>query len=118
MEWTSAHLKLWSWSRDSTPADVRSQRPNPESWGMPHFFAGGSSCNVNNLVVDQKLVLNIDFCGVAAGNPTLWGQQCRNATGYENCNDYVAENPGHFADAFWKVKGIDVYQATSNSTTR
>ncbi|OAA64115.1 Concanavalin A-like lectin/glucanase [Akanthomyces lecanii RCEF 1005] len=116
MEWTSAHVKLWSWGRNSTPTDVKRRQPNPDLWGKPHFFAGGPSCNIDNHFLDQKIVLNIDFCGVAAGNPTLWGQQCRNATGYENCADYVAKNPDDFAEAFWKVKGIDIYQSALNGT--
>ncbi|EGX96811.1 endo-1,3(4)-beta-glucanase, putative [Cordyceps militaris CM01] len=116
MEWTSGFVRLWSWSREETPADVKCRQPKPQLWGKPLFWAGGSSCDMDSHLRDQKLVLNIDFCGVAAGNPTLWGQQCRNATGYENCADYVAKHPDDFADAFWKVRAIDIYQAASNCT--
>ncbi|TQV99080.1 endo-1,3(4)-beta-glucanase [Cordyceps javanica] len=116
MEWTAEHIKLWSWSRDQTPADIKRRQPIPRRWGTPHFFAGGSSCDIDSHFRDQKLVLNIDFCGVAAGNPDLWKQQCLQTTGYENCADYVAKNPDDFANAFWKVKGIHVYRSALNAT--
>lgn len=116
MEWSSEYIKVWSWSRNGTSKDIRLGKPNPQSWGKPHFYAGGSSCNVSRQVRDQKLVLNITFCGVAAGNPALWGQQCRNTTGYETCAEYVAKHPDDFADTFWRLKKIDVYHVASNGT--
>ncbi|KAM0667673.1 hypothetical protein ACQRIT_003180 [Beauveria bassiana] len=116
MEWTADYVRLWSWSRRDAPVDIKLQQPNPQLWGKPFFYAGGSSCDMDAHLRDQKLVLNIDFCGVAAGDAALWGQQCRNTTGYTNCTDYVANHPDHFADAFWKVKGIKIYKSHSNST--
>ncbi|KAK2591910.1 hypothetical protein QQS21_010384 [Conoideocrella luteorostrata] len=116
MEWTSEHIQVWSWSRQRTPSDIRLRRPKPRLWGTPHFSAGSPSCDIDGHVADQKLVLNIDFCGAAAGSPQLWGQQCRNTTGYASCIDFVAENPDAFNNVFWKIKGIDVYRMESNST--
>lgn len=114
MEWSDEQIRIWSWSRSETPADIKRRQPSPRLWGTPHFAAGGSTCNINNVLQDQKIVLNIDFCGATAGNPDLWGQQCRNMTGYDTCIDYVANNPDAFADTFWKVKGIDVYENKGN----
>ncbi|EON96991.1 putative mixed-linked glucanase protein [Phaeoacremonium minimum UCRPA7] len=119
MEWTSKAVKIWSWSHVEAPMDIFAGEPNPDTWGLPHFSAGGSSCKLDDHLANQRLVLNIDFCGVTAGNPDIWGPQCAAATGYETCIDYVAHNPDVFADAFWRIKDIKVYERPdlpSNST--
>lgn len=116
MEWTSEFIKTWSWSRDRMPADVKHRRPKPHLWGKPHFAAMNGACDIDRHFRDQKLVINIDFCGVAAGQETLWGQQCKVKTGYDTCIEYVAKHPNDFADVFWQVKDISVYKAASNGT--
>ncbi len=120
MEWTSEYLKIWDWERASAPLDVKSGSPAPSAdWGTPAYVI--QSCEVDKAFKDMKMVLNLDFCGVA-GQSDKWDASCSAATTYDTCAGYVAENPEVFADTFFKVKDITFYELveeqnqTSSST--
>ena len=119
MEWTNAHLKIWQWERALAPADVKSGNPQPSAaWGLPAYAI--KQCNVDKAFRDMKMVLNLNFCGVAAQD-AQWGASCSASTKFDTCADYVAAKPGDFADTFFKVKDIKFYElsdgAPSSSST-
>ncbi|KAK4168877.1 family 16 putative glycoside hydrolase [Cladorrhinum sp. PSN259] len=116
-EWKEDSIKVWSWPRGLEPPNVKNGNPNPSSWGTPSFALTQDSCEVKKAFKRMRLILNINFCGDAAGN--TWGQDCRLATGVSSCSDYVKNNAAAFKEVYWKVKGIKVYQlpATSSSST-
>lgn len=120
MEWTDEHLKIWQWERALAPVDVKSGNPKPSAaWGLPAYAI--KQCNVDKAFRDMKMVLNLDFCGVAA-QPEQWGASCSASTKFDTCAEYVAAKPGDFVDTFFKVKDIKFYElseeeATSSSTT-
>ncbi|KAI6367089.1 hypothetical protein MCOR25_005011 [Pyricularia grisea] len=110
IEWSSRNVSVWSWAHEKTPADVLDGKPNPRTWGQPHFFVGDSKCDIERVLSNQKIVLNLDFCGVTAGNEGIWGQECKAKTGAATCTEYVAGNPSAFSDVAFGLKNIKVYQ--------
>ncbi|KAL2017630.1 hypothetical protein VTK56DRAFT_1898 [Thermocarpiscus australiensis] len=119
-EWQEDGIRVWSWSHDQVPADVKSKEPNPDNWGKPSFAALSKTCDVKRSFNNMRMILNINFCGDAAGG--LWADTCKTSTNVDECYVYVQWNPDAFKDTYWKVKGIDVYQLekvkpSSTSTT-
>ncbi|KAK3322898.1 putative endo-1,3(4)-beta-glucanase, partial [Apodospora peruviana] len=113
-EWTDDVFRIWTWPAASAPPDVLAGEPNPAHWGLPNFSIDSSSCDIGRAFKDMKMVLNIDFCGDAAGNPGIWGadpnEKCYGETGYSWCPTYVDFSPHDFAEVFWKIKDIKVYE--------
>ncbi|TLS29389.1 hypothetical protein PpBr36_01952 [Pyricularia pennisetigena] len=110
IEWSSRNVSVWSWAHDKTPADVLDGKPSPRTWGRPHFFISDSKCDIPRVLKNQKLVLNLDFCGVTAGNEGIWGETCKAKTGAATCAQYVAANPSAFNDVAFGLRTIKVYQ--------
>ncbi|KAI1662647.1 glycoside hydrolase family 16 protein [Daldinia decipiens] len=108
LEWTDDFLKIWDWPRDGAPKDISSGQPAPGSaWGQPSYVI--SKCNVDKAFKDMKMVLNVNFCGVA-GQTGQWDTSCKATTGFGTCNEYVAAKGGDFESSNFKVKDIKVYE--------
>ncbi|KAL4956666.1 concanavalin A-like lectin/glucanase domain-containing protein [Aspergillus filifer] len=105
-EWTSSAISVWFFPRSSIPSDISAGTPDPASWGTPTArFAG--SCDIESHFTDMQIIFDITFCGDWAGN--VWGSgSCAALSG--SCTDYVANNPGAFADAYWDINSLRVYQ--------
>ncbi|KAI1207953.1 glycoside hydrolase family 16 protein [Annulohypoxylon truncatum] len=111
LEWDSEDLKLWHFPRSTIPDDIvygHVVGPDPSSWGPPHAVFGGSSCKPENYFFNMSLVINTNFCGDYAGN--IWGKadQCNQLA--PTCEEFVANNPHSFQEAYWDINYIDVYQ--------
>ncbi|KAI1143181.1 glycoside hydrolase family 16 protein [Hypoxylon sp. FL0543] len=111
LEWDSQDLKLWHFPRSAIPDDIvygHVVGPDPSSWGPPAAVFGGSSCSPDKYFFNLSLVLNINFCGDYAGN--IWGiaDQCNLLA--PTCEEFVANNPDSFQEAYWDINYIDVYQ--------
>ncbi|OTA81131.1 glycoside hydrolase family 16 protein [Hypoxylon sp. CO27-5] len=111
LEWDSQDLKLWHFPRSTIPDDIiygHVVGPDPSSWGPPQAIFGGSSCSPDTHFFNLSLVLNINFCGDYAGN--IWGiaDQCNLLA--PTCEEFVANNPDSFQEAYWDINYIDVYQ--------
>lgn len=133
-------VRLWSWHHDAVPPDVLSalsssssstssttsspisstsncstvsspQKLDPSSWGAPGLLAGGTECDVGRTFANQTVVINITLCGDAAGGDDWVESGCAAETGYNSCARYVAANPGDFADVWFGVRSVKVYQA-------
>ncbi|KAL4797521.1 concanavalin A-like lectin/glucanase domain-containing protein [Aspergillus venezuelensis] len=105
-EWTSSVISVWFFPRSSIPSDISAGTPDPGSWGTPTArFAG--SCDIESHFTDMQIIFDITFCGDWAGN--VWGSgSCAALSG--SCTDYVANNPTAFADAYWDINSLRVYQ--------
>ncbi|KAK4122446.1 glycoside hydrolase family 16 protein [Parathielavia appendiculata] len=119
-EWQEDRIRVWSWPQDQVPANVRSANPDPSKWGKPSFAAGGNTCDVKRAFNNMRMVLNINFCGDAAGG--TWGETCKSTTKTDECYTYVQWHPEAFKETYWKIRGINVYQletvtVTSTSTS-
>ncbi|KHN95158.1 Concanavalin A-like lectin/glucanase [Metarhizium album ARSEF 1941] len=114
-EWTSDHIAVWFFPRSKIPQDIASQNPNPGSWGAPTArFVGGNTCNIDGFFKNHQIVFDTTFCGAWAGNPQVWKSDSKCAALAPTCKDYVAANPEQFANAFWAVNSIKVYQQGGN----
>lgn len=118
LQWSSTGIKIYFWSRNSIPSDVRSGKPKPSSkWGNPHFLVAGSSCNPFKKFSDLMLVINTNLCGTWGDG--VWhtslsyaGQEQSPAskTGHSSCASYVQNNGAAFKDAYWGINSIKIYK--------
>lgn len=49
-------VNIWFFPRGTEPADIRSENPNPSSWGMPTGRFGGSGCDWEKRLNPQFIV--------------------------------------------------------------
>ncbi|KAK2034611.1 beta-1,3-endoglucanase [Colletotrichum zoysiae] len=113
VEWTDEYIKFFAWTHDAAPKDIGSESPDTSSWGTPSMLISNDKCNIKSHFSDQRLVINIDFCGVLAGNEFVWKDQCATSTGHAVCSTYVAQNPSVYKDTYFKIKDIRVFKEGS-----
>lgn len=107
MQWESSGIYVWYWPRGSVPSDVTNGAPVTGNWGTPTVaFNGNSGCNIDERFANNNIVFDTTFCGDWAGSVFSNGA----CSSYGSCNDYVAQNPGAYADAYWTVNSVKVYQ--------
>ena len=112
MEWTSSGVSIWRWKEGSAPGDVLGSNPNPSNWGKPSAQWAGGGCDWDSKFSAQNLVFDTTFCGDWAGNAF---QSCSAAHGGQTCQDFVANNPSAFKNAYWSVNALKVYQTDGKS---
>ena len=110
---TSSGVSIWRWGRGNTPSDVLGSNPNPAGWGQPASQWAGSGCDWDSHFQNQNLVFDTTFCGDWAGNAF---QSCSAANNGQTCQDFVANNPSAFKNAYWSVNALKVYQTDGAST--
>jgi hypothetical protein len=85
--------------------------PNPETWPLPYgFFAIGqdTDCPASHFR-NMRLVFNTAFCGSVAGN--RFQMDCPlQAKDFATCNDYIQSEPEELEEAYWKIRGVYVYE--------
>ena len=105
-------------SPEQTTNSADSVRPNPSEWPTPYaYFAigEGSGCS-NDHFQDMRLVFNLAFCGTVAGNrffqdcPALSHQYNVSSDSVLTCNAFIASEPESLKEAYWKIRGVYVYQ--------
>jgi len=103
-EWTQTYIRMFYFTRNNIPADLKSGNPNPANWGKPYaYFMLGGNCP-NTHFKDMTMVINLTFCGDWAG--ATFGADC---PGLGGCNDYVKNNPQAFKEAYWLINNIAIY---------
>ncbi|GKY95819.1 hypothetical protein MPSEU_000542600 [Mayamaea pseudoterrestris] len=127
LEWDpmNRHIRSWAFTpHDNVPDNiVQSIRtahltdsklrvvPNPELWPLPYaYFAvgEGTSCPASHFR-NMRLVFNTAFCGSVAGN--RFQMDCpAQAKQFQTCNDYLKSDPDEMDEAFWKIRGVYVYE--------
>ncbi|KIV77202.1 hypothetical protein PV11_09019 [Exophiala sideris] len=113
-QWTSSAITIWFFPRSSIPSDISSGSPNPSGWGTPlSQFQGG--CDIDNFFEDHQIVFDTTFCGDWAGN--VWTTDPTCSSKAATCQDFVQNNPSAFADAYWSVNSLKVYQTNGASNT-
>ncbi|KAI5866784.1 concanavalin A-like lectin/glucanase domain-containing protein [Durotheca rogersii] len=111
LEWDATALKLWHFPRSTIPDNIvyaPAVGPDPSTWGPPQAVFGGPGCDPDTYFFNLSLVLSINFCGDYAG--ALWRRTDQCAQLAPTCEDFVAGSPANFADTYWDVGYIDVYQ--------
>lgn len=114
-EWTSQTIKIWFFSRNTIPADITSNSPDPTKWGTPVANFAGNQCDIDNHFKDMSIILDNTFCGQWAGQVWSSGSCASLAT---TCNDYVANNPSAFKDAYWLINSIKVFDEQQGGTQK
>ena len=110
-EWTDAAISIWFFPRAYIPHDLlHGDHPQPGSagWGEPLAQWTTAGCDIDTHIRDQQIVFDDTFCGDWAGNVWQYYPQC--APLASSCNAYVANNRSAFADAYWTVNSLKVYQ--------
>ena len=105
-QWTSDAISVYFFPRDSIPADVLGDSPDPSGWGKPAAkFAG--ACDIEETFKQQQIVFDTTFCGQWAG--TVWDSgSCGKKAA--TCEEWVQNNPEAFTEAYWTINALKVYQ--------
>lgn len=108
-QWTSSAIDIWYFPRGSIPSDITAGTPNPgiSSWGSPASVFTGDF-DMDQHFTDLNIVFDTTFCGQWAGN--VWSSTPTCAALADTCEDYVASQPTAFADAYWAINSLQVYQ--------
>ncbi|CAG8126284.1 unnamed protein product [Penicillium olsonii] len=110
MEWTSEHLKIWYFPRNSIPASIKSGKPDVTRFGTPMALVK-ESCDVANAFKTQSFIFDVTFCGDWAGG--VFGDSgcpATDADSFKSCHNYVANHPGEFKESYWEINSVKVYQ--------
>ena len=107
-EWTGTGISVYFFPRNAIPDDINNGSPDPSSWGTPQAAFQGN-CDFGKSFTNQQIVFTNTFCGDWAGADDVWSQSCAAKTGM-SCKDYVQNHPADFAEAYWSVNALKVYQ--------
>ena len=74
-----------------------------------YFSIGtGTNCPADHFQ-RMRLVFNTAFCGSVAGN--RFQLDCpKQAKQFSSCNEWVKSDPAEMDEAYWKIRGVYVYQ--------
>jgi hypothetical protein len=85
--------------------------PDPDLWPIPYGYyaiGDGTDCPSSHFR-QMRLVLNLAFCGSVAGN--RFQLDCpEQAKTFDTCNDYIQSQPEELNEAYWKIRGVYVYE--------
>ena len=136
LEWDPANRYIRSWvfsrnTRQTLPSNLeramrtasvtaQPERPDPALWGLPYaYFAigEGTGCSADHFR-QMRIVFNLAFCGTVAGNRFVKDcpVQAHNqpfhvsSDSTPSCNEWIASNPQELEEAYWKIRGVYVYE--------
>jgi len=112
MAWTTDGIKVWFFPRGSAVSTQLSSSGSIDTstWPTPQAYFSGTNCDMNKYFSAQQIVINVDFCGPWGGAGTPWA-----STGISgSCNNYVANNPGAFTQAYWEINYVKLYSMGSS----
>ena len=117
-EWTSQAISVWFFARGSPEAAALAALngtagPDVAALGAPVARFGG--CDFDAHFRDHRLVFNTALCGDWAGQPQVWASDATCAPLAATCDDYVRQNPAAFAEAYWLVNRVSVYQLPADA---
>ncbi|KAJ8520274.1 hypothetical protein ONZ45_g2850 [Pleurotus djamor] len=107
VERTNSFIRVWFWARNSgsVPSSVRNgdASVNTDTFGTPTAFFPNTQCDIASHFNQHNIIINLTFCGDWAGS--VYGQSgCPSS-----CNDFVNNNPGSFANAYFDIASLRVY---------
>lgn len=107
LEWTSSHIAVWFFPRSSIPADILADTPDPSTWGDASTRFVGNTCEIDSHFMNHNIVFDTTFCGDWAGQ--TWSSDATCGKLADACNDYVAQNPEAFKEAYWLINSVKVF---------
>lgn len=85
--------------------------PDPQLWPLPYgyFSIGvGTDCPESHFK-HMRIVFNTAFCGSVAGN--RYFMDCpEQFQKHKTCNEYIKSEPEALLEAYWKIRGVYVYE--------
>jgi len=114
----SGWIKVWEWNRDSIPADITADKPDPTTWGTPMaHFTFGTHCTSDHFG-SMSMIINTELCGDWAGADYWYNtvHQCGASTG-QTCPNHVKYNGAAFSDAYWEINYVKVFGGRDPSTS-
>ncbi|KAJ4372176.1 hypothetical protein N0V83_003949 [Neocucurbitaria cava] len=112
-QWAADAISVFFFPRDSIPADVLGESPDPSNWGLPSAKFTGA-CDIENTFKEQTIVFDTTFCGQWAGAIWADGSCAKKAA---TCDDFVRDNPEAFSEAYWTINALKIYQDNGEATT-
>ncbi|EKM54269.1 glycoside hydrolase family 16 protein [Phanerochaete carnosa HHB-10118-sp] len=110
MERTNDFISVWFFPRNrATPFDVSSGAllVDTDHWGTPTAFFPNTDCDIDSQFDANNIIINLTFCGDWAGIASVYsGAGCPG-----DCVDFVNNNPASFADAYWDIAAVRVYES-------
>ena len=110
------HIKIWFFPRHTpVPIDITTGRnplPNEKTWGLPRATFRGNFSVAENFR-QMKIIFDTTFCGDWAG--AVWADNPTCSALAPTCEQYVSENPEAFAEAYWAVNSLRVYESDGRS---
>jgi hypothetical protein len=126
LEWDPIyrHIRTWAFTphgevpdnlvesiRTAHEPDNKRVLPDPETWPIPYGYyaiGDGTACPSSHFR-NMRLVFNTAFCGSVAGN--RFQMDCPlQAKKFKTCNDYLKSQPDELKEAYWKIRGVYVYE--------
>ncbi|KAJ7060400.1 concanavalin A-like lectin/glucanase domain-containing protein [Mycena amicta] len=110
LQFDIAGIFMWFWSRPNIPKSITSTASTPGAsmdltdWGLPSaaYPAGPGGCNITEFFPAQQLVVDITLCGLWAGIPDIYAQDCPGTCFASN----IAGNGSNYADAYFEIPSI------------
>lgn len=100
---------VWFFPRGQVPEDISAGLPQPNTWSKPLASFSGPSLDFNSSFSEMKIIWDLTFCGDWAGKPQRWAASpCSQLA--DTCEAFVANNPEAFAEAYWQINSLKVYQ--------
>ncbi|EPY52210.1 glycosyl hydrolase family 16 [Schizosaccharomyces cryophilus OY26] len=106
VDWRSEGIRAWVFNRTHIPSDITSNNPQPHNWPTPLADFPNTKCNIDKLFSQQKIIFDLTFCGDWAGSNSYNAAGCPST-----CEDFVANHPGNFTEAYWDIRSLNVYEA-------
>jgi len=113
-EWdpVEGHIRTWFWPAGQEPFELQSQGVgglSTDLWGKPFSFfrLRPADCPAQHFL-NMRIVFNINFCGDLG--ESLWQDGCPALAEQMSCQEYVDRHPEKFANAYWSIGRVDVYQ--------
>ncbi|KAI5117699.1 hypothetical protein M0805_007768 [Coniferiporia weirii] len=112
LNWNASGLYMWFFPRGTVPADLPTDAPNPDGWGLPTAAYPTTDCDASTFISPQSLILDITVCGNFAGTPSVFKQTC--GTGL--CSDLVPD-PTNYDNAYFEIAYMKVFEQTNGTVT-
>ncbi|KAJ7155085.1 glycoside hydrolase family 16 protein [Mycena filopes] len=115
LQFDVAGVFMWFWSRLDIPASIThatsTSTMNISDWGLPSAAYPAAGCNITEFFPAQELVVDITLCGLWAGFPSIYAQDCPGTCFATN----IAGNGSNYAQAYFEIPAIRTYSLDPNA---
>ncbi|CAI7600687.1 unnamed protein product [Penicillium crustosum] len=110
-EWASLSINVWFFPRGTAAANAVINAGAADldvaKFGAPLAHFEGNTCNIAERFKNNYIIFNTNFCGGWASREFLNDKTCASLA--DTCNDWVANNPAAFNEAYWLITSVKIY---------